>query len=154
MSALGSLVVKLALQHAEFTGGLDKSEQAALVAAKRIQDTFDGMKSRIAATAGAIAGGLAAGFTINAFKGLISGAIETGAALDDLSQQTGATVEALSGLLAVGKFNDVGPEQLGGAMNKLAANLAGATEESKGTGKALAALGVNMNDFRKLKPED
>lgn len=154
MSALGSLVVKLALQHAEFTGGLDKSEQAALAAAKRIQDTFDSMKSRIASTAGAIAGGLAAGFTVAAFKGLISGAIETGAALDDLRQQTGATVEALSGMLAVGKFNDVGPEQLGAAMNKLASNLAGATEESKGTGKALAALGINIDDFRKLKPEE
>ncbi|MFN7041661.1 MAG: hypothetical protein ACK4OH_10895 [Acidovorax temperans] len=154
MSALGSLVVKLALQHAEFTGGLDKSEQAALVAAKRIQDTFDGMKSRIANTAGAIAGGLAAGFTVAAFKNIIQGSIDTGAALDDLRQQTGATGEALSALLAVGKFNDVGPEQLGGAMNKLAANLAGATEESKGTGKALAALGLNMEEFRKLKPED
>ncbi len=154
MSALGSLVVKLALQHAEFTGGLDKSEQAALAASKRIQDTFDGMKSRIANTAGAIAGGLAAGFTVAAFKNIIQGSIDTGAALDDLRQQTGATGEALSALLAVGKFNDVGPEQLGGAMNKLAANLAGATEESKGTGKALAALGLNMEEFRKLKPED
>jgi DNA-binding FrmR family transcriptional regulator len=154
MSALGSLVVKLALQHAEFTGGLDKSEQAALAASKRIQDTFDGMKSRIANTAGAIAGGLAAGFTIAAFKGIIQGSIDTGAALDDLRQQTGATGEALSAMLAIGKFNDVGPEQLGGAMNKLAANLAGATEESKGTGKALSALGLNMDELRKLKPED
>ena len=154
MSALGSLVVKLALQHAEFTGGLDKSEQAALVAAKRIQDTFDGMKSRIANTAGAIAGGLAAGFTVAAFKNIIQGSIDTGAALDDLRQQTGATVEGLSAMLAVGKFNDVGPERLGAAMNKLASNLAGATEESKGTGKALEYLGINLEDFRKLKPEE
>lgn len=154
MSALGSLVVKLALQHAEFTGGLDKSEQAALAASKRIQDTFDGMKSRIANTAGAIAGGLAAGFTVAAFKNIIQGSIDTGAALDDLRQQTGATVEGLSAMLAVGKFNDVGPERLGAAMNKLATNLAGATEESKGTGKALEYLGINLEDFRKLKPEE
>ena len=154
MSALGSLVVKLALQHAEFTGGLDKSEQAALAASKRIQDTFDGMKSRIANTAGAIAGGLAAGFTVAAFKNIIQGSIDTGAALDDLRQQTGATVEGLSAMLAVGKFNDVGPERLGAAMNKLASNLAGATEESKGTGKALEYLGINLEDFRKLKPEE
>lgn len=154
MSALGSLVVKLGLDYAQYTGGLDKSEQAALAASKKIQDTFDGMKTKVAATVGAIAGGLAAGFTIAAFKGLISGAIETGAALDDLRMQTGATVEALSGLVAVGKFNNMGPEQIGAAMNKLAANLAGASEESKGTGKALEALGIDFAKFKLMRPED
>ncbi|KQW24672.1 hypothetical protein [Acidovorax sp. Root402] len=154
MSALGSLVVKLGLDYAQYTGGLDKSEQAALAASKKIQDTFDNMKAKVAATAGAIAGGLAAGFTIAAFKGLISGAIEGGAALDDLRMQTGATVEALSGLMAVGKFNNMGPEQIGAAMNKLAANLAGASEESKGTGKALEALGIDFDSFKKLRPEE
>lgn len=154
MSALGSLVVKLGLDYAQYTGGLDKSEQAALAASKKIQDTFDGMKARVAATAGAIAGGLAAGFTIAAFKNIISGAIETGAALDDLRMQTGASVEALSGLMAVGKFNNMGPEQIGTAMNKLAANLAGATEESKGTGKALEALGIDFDKFKAMRPED
>lgn len=154
MAALGSLVVNLGLNFAQYTGGLDKSEQATLAATKRIQDTFDNMKTRLATTAGAIAGGLAAGFTINAFKGLLSGAIETGAALDDLAMQTGATVEALSGLVAVGKYNNMGPEAIGGAMNKLAANLAGATEESKGTGKALEALGINIETFKQQRPEE
>jgi len=154
MSALGSLVVKLGLDYAQYTGGLDKSEQAALAASKKIQDTFDGMKVKLATTAGAIAGGLAAGFTIAAFKGIISGAIETGAALDDLRMQTGASVEALSGLMAVGKFNNMGPEQIGAAMNKLAANLAGASEESKGTGKALEVLGIDFDSFKKMRPED
>lgn len=68
--------------------------------------------------------------------------------------QTGATVEALTGLLAIGKFNNVGAEQLGGAMNKLASNLAGATEESKGAGKALETLGINFNQFKGMRPEE
>lgn len=154
MSALGSLVVSLGLDYAQFTGGMDKSEQAALAASKRIQDTMDGLKTSLATTAGAIAGGLAAGFTISAFKGLISGAIESGAALDDLRMQTGATVESLSALVAVGKFNNMGPEQIGAAMNKLASNLAGATEESKGTGKALDALGIDFDKFKQMRPEE
>ncbi|WOI43788.1 hypothetical protein [Acidovorax sp. BLS4] len=154
MSALGSLVVSLGLDYAQFTGGMDKSEQAALAASKRIQDTMDGLKTSLATTAGAIAGGLAAGFTISAFKGLLSGAIETGAALDDLRMQTGATVESLSALVAVGKFNNMGPEQIGAAMNKLASNLAGATEESKGTGKAIEALGIDFDKFKQLRPEE
>ncbi len=154
MSALGSLVVKLGLEYAEFTGGLDKSEQAALASAKRVQDTFDGMKSKLAATAGAIAGGLAAGFTVAAFKSLIGGAVATGAAFDDLAMQTGSTVEALSALSEIGKFNDMAPEKIGAAMNVLTRNLAGATEESKGTGAAIKALGIDMGAFRALKPED
>lgn len=154
MAALGSLVVNLGLNFAQYTGGLDKSEQASLAAAKRIQDTFDGLKTRMAATAGAIAGGLAAGFTINAFKNILSGAIETGAALDDLRMQTGSTVEALSGLVSIGKFNNMGPEAIGAAMNKLAANLAGATEESKGAGKALETLGIDFDKFKNQRPEE
>jgi hypothetical protein len=154
MSALGSLVVKLGLDYAQYTGGLDKSEQAALAASKKIQDTFDNMKAKVAATAGAIAGGLTAGFTIAAFRGIVSGAIETGAALDDLRMQTGSTVEALSGLMAVGKFNNMGPEQIGAAMNKLASNLASATEEGKGAGKALEALGIDFDRFKLMRPEE
>lgn len=154
MSALGSLVVKLGLDYAQYTGGLDKSEQAALAASKKIQDTFDGLKTKVAATAGAVAGGLAAGFTIAAFKSIVSGAIESGAALDDLRMQTGATVEALSALASVGKFNNMGPEQIGASMNKLASNLASATEEGKGAGKALQALGIDFDKFKLLRPEE
>lgn len=154
MSALGSLVVKLGLEYAEFTGGLDKSEQAALASAKRVQDTFDGIKGSVAAVAGAVAGGLAAAFTVSAFKSLIGDAVAAGAALDDLAMQTGSTVDALSGLAEIGKFNDMGPEKIGAAMNMLTRNLASATEESKGAGAALQALGMNVEQFRSLKPED
>ena len=83
MSALGSLVVKLGLEYAAFTGGLDKSEQAALAHAKRVQDTFDGIKEKALSVGAAVAGGLAAAFTVSAFKGLISDSIAAGAALDD-----------------------------------------------------------------------
>ena len=161
MSALGSLVVKLALEYAQFTTGLDKSEQAALQHAKRMQEVFDGVKGQITGAmsgvvgvAGAVAGGMAAAFTIKAFKGLIADIVQTGAALDDLSMQTGATVEALSGLAAIGKFNDMSAEAIGGAMNKLTANLAGATEESKGTSQAIQSLGLDLKQFKQLKPED
>lgn len=153
MAALGSLVVKLGLEYAQFTGGLDKSEQAALAASKKIQDTFDGMKRGIAATAGAVAGGLAAAFTVNAFTNLIQGSMQANAALEDLSMQTGASAAELKELVEIGKFNDMGPEQIGAAMNKLAANLAGATEESKGTGKALQALGIEFKTLKAMSPD-
>lgn len=99
-------------------------------------------------------GAIGVGLSMVALRNFIGGVIETGAALDDLRMQTGATVESLTGMLAIGKFNNVGAEQLGGAMNKLASNMAGATEESKGAGKALEALGINFNEFKGLRPEE
>lgn len=154
MAALGSLVVKLALEHAQYTQALGKSEQDALAAAKRIQDAVDGMQARVATTVGAIAGTIAAGLSINAFKNLISGAIEGGAALNDLAIQANTTVEALSGLASIGKYSDVGADAIVSSMNKLTKNLSSATEESKGTGRAVQALGLNLEAFRALKPED
>ena len=47
MSALGSLVVKLALEYAQFTQGLDKNEQAALKNAKNVQDAYDKMAGAV-----------------------------------------------------------------------------------------------------------
>lgn len=154
MAALGSLVVQLALNYAQFTGGLDKSEQAALAASKKVQDTFDGMKAKLAVTAGAIAGGLAAAFTIGAFKSLISSTIEADAALSDLAVQTGATVEALSGLEEVGRFSATSADTIAQSMGKLTRILSGTADETKGAGKAVAALGLDFDTFRKLKPED
>ena len=100
-----------------------------------------------------LAAGLAAGLSIRAFQQIIKGSIDSAAALNDLSIQTGATVEALSGLASVGKYSDVSAQQIAASMNMLAKNMAGATEESKGAGKALEALGINFDQFKKLSPE-
>jgi len=154
MAALGSLVVKLALEHAQYTQALGKSEQDALAAAKRIQDAVDGMQARVASTVGAIAGTIAAGLSINAFRNLISGAIEGGAALNDLAIQANTSVEALSGLASIGKYSDVGADAIVNSMNKLTKNLSSATEESKGTARAVQALGLDLTAFKQLKPED
>jgi len=47
MSALGRLVVQLALDHAEYTKGLEKNSQAALKFAQKTQRTFDNASSNI-----------------------------------------------------------------------------------------------------------
>lgn len=47
MSALGSLVVKLALEYAQFTQGLDKTEQASLNSAKKVQAAYDKMAGAV-----------------------------------------------------------------------------------------------------------
>lgn len=105
-------------------------------------------------SATAVLGALGALGSVAVFANMIQGSIEAAAGLHDLSIQTGATVEALSALGSVGKLSNTSTETIGSAMNKLAKNMAGATEESKGTGKALEALGINFSTFKKLNPED
>lgn len=92
--------------------------------------------------------------SIAAFASIIKGSADAAAGLYDLSIRTGATVEALSGLAEIGKYSDIAADQIAGAMNKLAKNMAGATEESKGTGKALEALGIDFDSFKNLRPEE
>lgn len=119
-----------------------------------VSSSVDGAKASIVGFTSALAGGLVAGLSISAFKSIVFGAVESSAKLNDLSIQTGATVEALSALGSVGKYSEVSTEQIGNAMNKLAKNMAGATEESKGTGKAIEAIGINFREFARLSPED
>lgn len=54
MSALGSLVVKLALEYAQFTQGLNDSEQDAKKHAKNVQDAYDRMAAGISERAGSL----------------------------------------------------------------------------------------------------
>ena len=91
--------------------------------------------------------------TVGGFAALVKGSIDSAAALNDLAIQSGASVEALSGLASVGKLSGQSADSIAVAMNRLAKNMAGATEESKGTGKALEAIGINFATFSRLAPE-
>ncbi|MEH3087727.1 MAG: hypothetical protein PGN26_14605 [Xylophilus ampelinus] len=146
----GSLEIELMANIARLQKDMDS--------AKGTVDAAMGAIQRSVKSAQAVLVGLGTGFatalTVASFKNIVMGVVETGAALDDLRMQTGSTVEALSGLAAVGKFNNMSAEQIGGAMNMLAKNMAGATEESKGASKALEALGIDFDTFKKLRPEE
>jgi hypothetical protein len=85
---------------------------------------------------------------------MVEGALHGVAALHDLSIQTGASVEQFSALVSVGKLTGTTGDEIAGMMNKLAKNMAVANEESKGTGQAIAALGLNFNDFNAMSPDE
>lgn len=112
------------------------------------------VSTNAAAMVASLGAGLVAGLGASAFASIIKGSVDSAAALHDLSIQTGATVESLSALGSIGKYTDTSAQQIGEAMNKLARNMAGATEESKGTGKALQAIGLDFAKFKDLAPEE
>lgn len=103
-------------------------------------------KSSVAASKfGAALGAFAAAGAI-ALGALVKQTISTAAALDDLSESTGSSVEALSALgnsMAVSGV-DFGTFQV--LTNKLAVALSGVDDEGGKAAKALAALGVKSKD--------
>lgn len=154
MSALGSLIVKLGLDYAQYTQGLTRSEQDALAHSKRIQDTMDGIKSGVANAAAGLAGVLAATLSVNAFKNLLNGAVQSSAELGRLALQAGATVEALSGIAEVGKLSGTEADQISESMNELTNRLLDVKDGSSGVGKAISVLGLDLSTFKALRPED
>lgn len=142
MATLGSLVVSLEANMARFESDLGKAANVAEQAMARISKVSD---AAAVAAKGAVAA-LAAGFTINAFKSGIEGAIDAAAELDHLSQKTGATVEALSGLKSVAKLSGTGLEEVGKGLQKLSKAMYEAAAGNQQVQAQFQALGLSATD--------
>lgn len=142
MADIGSLVVKLAAETADFREDLGKS-------ARLLEKHADGMRSSlervadVAKTTFAIAVGVE---SVGALKELIAHTLETVAALQDFAEQTGASAVALSGFAPVATISGVAMEQISVGLTKLSKGLAGVDDETKGASQALAYLGIKAKD--------
>lgn len=134
-NTLGSLVVKLGLDAAEFTTGLTKSEYQAQKFAQQIDAKFKAVARTLAS--------IGIGAAVGAF---VRDTISAASALDDLSDATGSSVESLSKLANQAKISGRDFTELQGLMLKLAAGMAGVDEEGSKTGQALKTLGVDAKD--------
>lgn len=147
-AALGSLVVSLGLDAAEFIGGMTKSEYQA----KKFAGTIDRavaagvVKAEIAIRSFGAAARLAG----DAFQSLTAGAAQ----FQDLAEITGTSAEAIASLATAAAVGEVGIESIADAINKLNKNLLGVDDESKAAGAALAALNIPIEEFKKLDPVD
>lgn len=109
---------------------------------------------RTATGVGGIFASVAAAAGVISFKNIVVGAIQSADQLDELAQQSGMTVEALSGLNSVGEIAGVGLDAIAAASNKLSYSLAKTDEEGAGAAQAIKALGLDFGEFVKLSPED
>lgn len=144
--SLGSLVVSLGLNAAEFTTGLTKTEYEAKKFAKKVDKAIaEGAKAAGAAfvTLGASA--------VAAFAAISKLAADVGA-FKDLEESTGANAEALASFAVAAGTAGVSMETIAGGMNKLTKGLVSVEDETKDAGAALEALGLNIQDFKKLDP--
>jgi hypothetical protein len=145
--ALGSLTVKLGLDTAEFTGGLSKADYEAKKFSENVGRVI-GQGLQLAA----------AGFTAFAAAGTAAflaadKLIGQAADYQDMAEKINGSAEAIASFgVALGTAN-TSTETLIGASVKLTKGLTGVDDESKAAGAAIAALGLNLDDFKKLAPE-
>jgi hypothetical protein len=135
MASLGSLVVSLTAETAQFRTSMERASRTAETNFKKIENLAKG--AGIA---------LAGYFTITQTAGFIKGAIDAADALNDLSERTGIATDELSRLQYAAQMADVSNESLSGAISKLSR---GMSEAAQGTGTAndaFKAMGVSIKD--------
>jgi hypothetical protein len=100
-----------------------------------------------------ILGGLGGVLSAGAFVAFARTAISSAAALDDMAEATGASVEGLSRLTDIARIGGQDIGQVETAMVRLTKALAGSDDESKGAGAAFKALGLTMEQLQNSAPD-
>lgn len=131
MTDLAKLVVRLEAQTGQY--------QASLERANRQLSKFSGASSNILKNIG----GLVAGIS---FVSLIKGSIDAADRMNDLSIQTGVTVENLSKLQYAAQQNGAETEQLTTGLRQLAKAAAAAADGTGEQANAFKTLGVTVTD--------
>lgn len=108
--------------------------------------TLDGAIGKV----GLAIAGLGAGVGIGALIMQFNKAVDSVAALKDMSEQTGASVKSLSAISAVAKLSGMDMENLGGALGKLAVNLEATGGPSEKVRDALSRIGLSAKELANL----
>jgi hypothetical protein len=136
-TSLGSLVVSLGLDAAEYTRGLDKAQRDAQKARDEMARVFSQAGALIGAGAAAGALGLVA---------LTKSSIDAADHLLDLSKATGITVETLGGIGFAASQAGSDLDGTASALGKLNLSIAKAAAGDKEAAQAFALLGVSIKD--------
>lgn len=144
--SLGSLNADLSAEIAQFLGAMDRAAYASEKTGEKIEKSFKAANDSLNRLVVRSVAAFASFKTFDALKSIFDDAVKTTAALDDMAEKTGASVEQLSALVTVSKVggHDIGI--LEQAMTKLAKGISSTSEETKGASSALAFLGVKATD--------
>jgi lambda family phage tail tape measure protein len=142
MADLGSLVVKLSAETSEFRADLGRTARLLDRHANDMKTSLQRVSS-IAQTTFAVAIGAT---SVAALRDFVTHTLEAAAALQGLSEQTGASTTALSGFTPVATISGTAIEAIGANLAKLSKGLAGVDDETAGATKALQFLGIRAKD--------
>jgi hypothetical protein len=133
MAALGSLVVSLAMNTAEFTSGVSKSVQ---------------QMARLTAEAGKIGAalGTAASVGVSALTNMVRGSIDAADRIGELAEMTGVSVEEMSKLAYAAQLSATDSETLSASVSKLSKQMAEAASGSESAAAGFKAIGVSVTN--------
>lgn len=157
-NSLGTLSLDLIVQTGGFEAGMDQAariadrktrqiEQQAIQRAKAIELAFGNMARGIAAP-------LAGAASIAGLASSVNTAIDSLADLKDMAEKTGAAVGNLSALKDLAKVGNHDMGEVESGIIRLNKALHGTDDESKGAGKALAAMGLDLKKLRDMDPAE
>lgn len=151
--ALAKLSIDFEARLGQFETELKRISSVADGMASKLSNSFDQVRSAASAVI-PVLGGLGAAFTLASFADSIAGTLKFAAALDDMAERTGASVENLSALSGVAKLGGHDLELVEASVIKLNKALHGSDDESKGAAKAIAALGLSIDELRAKDPAE
>lgn len=141
--AIAKLSIDLEARLTKLESSLKQATSLAEQSATKIKSAFSGLTL--------VFSGLAGALSVGALKGAFDKYVEGAANLERLAKVAGTTTENISGLASVAKISGTDVDTLSNGMVRLASALSKADDESKGAGKAFAALGL---DPEKLRTKD
>ncbi len=149
--AVATLTVDFVARLGNLESAFNRSARLSKQQAAAIESAYGGAASTIKNLGSAIAGA----FTVGSITAAIRATIDGLDALNDASDATGISVERLSGLQNYiegfgGSINDV----TGLVLSMQRALSKAGDEDSKGVGKALAAIGLDAEELRRLAPDE
>jgi hypothetical protein len=144
--SLGTLTLDIVAKIGGYTAGLDKAEKEAAKRAAAIEKVFDAAAIGVGVAFGAMAAAGTAAFAA------ISNGIESAAKYQDLAEEIGTSAEEIASFAVAAATAGVSIESVAGASVKLTKSLIGVDDESKAAGAALSAIGINIEEFKRLDP--
>jgi hypothetical protein len=142
MANVGSLVVDLALESAQFIAGMKKAAAATTQTANQISSAMNLAKN----AAIGFAGGFIGAFSVDVLSQRIQEAFDYGDAIVDLADRTGATTKTIQEFRYAAQMSGSSMESADAAVEKFAKNLGGAQNGNKALTKTFADLGVTSTD--------
>jgi hypothetical protein len=143
---IGALTVSLGLDAADYVNGLAKAEKQAKNSSDNIVLSFKSVAQGVGVAFAALnTAGVAAFAAINNEARNI-------ADFQDFAEKVGDTASQFSSLQLAADVSTTSLETIAAASIKLSVGLSKVNDESKGAGKALSAIGIDLEEFKNLSP--
>lgn len=139
---LGSLVVSLGLDAGEFTRGMTKAEYQAQQFAKNLERGIEAARVAALGSMAAIGGAVLA----------LDSQLQSIAGFQDLADKIGDTAQEVASLQLAADLSGVSIDNIASASVKLTTALSKLSDEGEGVGKALSAIGLDLESFKQLSP--